>query len=105
MRKGDFRRRDRQVDGFRVERISASRVIVAKGTFRFELRPQVDFDSHVVSRSNVDNGTRDERPGPSEPSHGTGGPTVFGPAPGGGPPGSPPPPPPPPPGGPRPGRR
>jgi hypothetical protein len=98
------------VDGFRVDRITASRVIVAKGKFRFELRPQADMDSRVLRRTNVDNGTRvDNRPEPPSqqqpPRPSNGGPTVYGSGPGGGPPGSPPPPPPPPPPGGRQPRR
>lgn len=92
------------VDGFRVDRITASKVIVAKGKFRFELRPQADVDSRVLSRTNVDNGTRNDdraepqRPQqPQQPQRPSGGPTVYGPTggPAGGPPGFPPPPPPP----------
>jgi hypothetical protein len=97
------------IDGFRVDRITPSRVIVAHGKFRFELRPQADVDSRVVSRLSFDNGTRDEdRSGsqrqPPPPPPPNGGPTVYGPR----GPGSPPPPPPGPqpvPPGPRPLRR
>jgi hypothetical protein len=86
------------VDGFRVDRITASRVIVAKGKFRFELRPQADVDSRVLSRTTIDNGTRNddraEPQQPQQPQRPSGGPTVYGPG-TGGPPGFPPPPPPP----------